>query len=215
MPQVVTFDIDTVSRDRRYLNQGDIDKVIYATEYSDLHYLATLCSQNKLGVIPPSSLPSSDKDVLTLDQQGLLAVYVGREGCAEAGRDISIFSPTSTPCVSAVDVSIVTQVLVPILDQRNADGTSIFEAFGDRHRAARAPNEIVMLVVDCSASMDNRCGFIDVEANEDAFSGNVESSSVSANTSSIVEDAAYELPSLVELKGEINAVFLGRVRKNL
>lgn len=213
--QVVTFDIDTVSRDRRYLDQGDIDKIIYATEYSDLHYLATLCSQNKLGVIPPSSLPSSEKDVLTLDRQGLLAVYVGREGCAEAGRDISIFSPTSTPCVSAVDVSIVTQVLVPILNQRNADGTSVFEAFGDRHRAARAPDEIVMLVVDCSASMENRCGFIDVEANEDAFSDNVESDRVSANAGSIMEDAAYELPSLVELKGEIIAVFLGRVRKNL
>jgi hypothetical protein len=212
--QVVAFDIDMVSRGCGYLDQEDIDKVIYATEYSDLHYLATLCSQNKLGVIPPSSLPSSDKDVLTLDHQGLLAVYVGREACAEAGRDISIFSPTSSPCVSAVDVSIVTQVLVPILNQRNANGTSVFEAFGDRHRAAKPPDEIVMLVVDCSASMEDRCGFIDVEANEDAFSDDVDPDSVSDNAGPITEDTAYELPSLVELKGKILAVFLGCVRKS-
>ncbi|KAF2789615.1 hypothetical protein K505DRAFT_341133 [Melanomma pulvis-pyrius CBS 109.77] len=199
--QVVAFDIDTVNRGRRYLDGGDVDKVISATEYSDLHYLGSLCSQNKLGVLPPSSLPSADKNVLTLDRQGLLAVYVGRQSCAEAGRDISLFSPTSTPCVSGVDVAIVTQTLVPILNQRNSDGTVIFEAFGDNHRRIKDPDEIVMLVVDCSASMSERCGFSDVEANEDAYDpDDSDSRSASQDSDSIVEDEAYEQPTLTELK---------------
>jgi hypothetical protein len=104
--------------------------------------------------------------------------------------------------------------LTTLLNQRNANGTSVFEAFGDRHRAAKPPDEIVMLVVDCSASMEDRCGFIDVEANEDAFSDDVDPDSVSDNAGPIAEDTAYELPSLVELKGKILAVFLGCVRKS-
>jgi len=63
---VVAFDIDAVNTISRYADQGDITKVIAAAEYSDLQYLANLCSRNKLGVLHPSTLPSADPPVLTL-----------------------------------------------------------------------------------------------------------------------------------------------------
>jgi hypothetical protein len=80
-----------------------------------------------------------------------------------------MFRPTSSVIEEAVDVSIITQLLIPILERRNADGTAIFESFGDHTRQVKDPDEIVMLCVDASASMDDRCGFIDVEENEDGI----------------------------------------------
>jgi len=77
-----------------------------------------------------------------------------------------MFRPTSSVVEEAVDVSIITQLLIPILERRNADGTAVFEAFGDHTRQVKDPDEIVVLCVDASASMDDRCGFIDVEENE-------------------------------------------------
>ncbi|KAF2114818.1 hypothetical protein BDV96DRAFT_575954 [Lophiotrema nucula] len=197
---VVAFDVDAINTSKRYTH--DIDRVIGPGEYSDLQHLAMMCSRNKLSVLPPSSLPSADPPVLTLDRLGNLAVYVGRQACGEAGRDIMMFRPTTSSGEESVDVSIITQLLVPVLNRRNADGTAVFEAFGDQHRRLKDPDEIVMLCVDCSSSMDERCGFIDVETNEDAVDSvsGAEASSSSAPVSRHQEDARFERLALDELK---------------
>jgi hypothetical protein len=141
--------------------------------------------------------------VLTLDQEGSLAVYIGRAGCGgEPGRDILIFRPTSAEDEEGVDVSVITQVLEPIITQRIADGTAIFEAYGDQHRKLVAPDEITMLCIDLSKSMSDRCGFIDIQSNEDSdmrLSGNVYTNdAISSQTN--VEDPAFPLPDSDELK---------------
>ncbi|ORX96291.1 hypothetical protein BCR34DRAFT_619726 [Clohesyomyces aquaticus] len=205
-PQVTVFDVDAITTISRYADKGDAGRLIAASELSDLQYLATLCSRNKLGVLHPSTLPSAEPPVLTLDRNGLLAVYVGRQACGEAGRDINLFRPTSANVEESVDVSIITQLIIPILERRQADGTAVFEAFGDQHRRLRDPDEIIMLAVDCSASMNGRCGFIDVEENEDAFDDlglDEDSDDATDDTTSeaeLHEDPAVERPALDELK---------------
>jgi hypothetical protein len=104
------------------------------------------------------------------DRFDFLAMYVGRQACGEAGRDINMFRPTSTVIEEAVHVSIITQLLVPILGQRNADGTGVFESFGDHTRQVKDPDKIFMVCIDASASMNDHCEFIDVEDNEDQLS---------------------------------------------
>jgi hypothetical protein len=63
---VLAFDADAVNTMSRYTDRGDVAKVVAAAEYSDLQYLANLCSRNRLGVLHPSALPSADPPVLTL-----------------------------------------------------------------------------------------------------------------------------------------------------
>ncbi|KAJ8116748.1 hypothetical protein OPT61_g1881 [Boeremia exigua] len=163
--KMVTFNSDAVAFNARYPDKN-ISTVVAHAEVSNLQYLATMCSSNHLSVIPPADLPSSSPPVLTLDRQGFLSVYVGREACGVAGRDILMFRPLSSE--EAVDVSIITQLLVPILARRNADGTVVFEAYGSQHREIKDPDEAVVVCVDLSTSMNLRCGFTDVEENEDA-----------------------------------------------
>ncbi|KAJ4353723.1 uncharacterized protein N0V89_005453 [Didymosphaeria variabile] len=198
--QVLSFDIDTIVSSSRYADGGDVTKVLSPTELSDLQYLSGLCSRNHLGVIHPSSLPSTDPPVLTLDRAGLLAVYVGRQACGQAGRDINMFRPTSTVVEEAVDVSIITQLLIPILGRYAADGTAVFESFGDRTRQIKEPNEIIMLCVDASSSMNWRCGFDDIEENEDAGGSSdiADCSVLEAETD--IENAGFDRPALDELK---------------
>lgn len=200
-PQIVSFDIDAVSTSKRYADQGKIDRVISSTEYSDLQYLATLCSRNKLAVVHPSTLPSATPPTLTLDRNGLLAVFVGRQGCAVAGRDIGMFRPTSRETES-VDVSIITQLLVSILDRRNADGTAIFEAFSDHQRQIRDPDEVLMFVLDCSASMNDRCGFVDVQENEEAVEVNPRSRSLDEELAEEGPSREFEWSEVDDLKGK-------------
>jgi len=140
--------------------------------------------------------------VLTLDRECSLAVYIGRAGCTEAGRDILIFRPTSANEEETVDVTIITQVLEPILTQRKADGTAIFEAYGDQHRKVVAPDEIAVICIDLSQSMKERCGFVDVESNEDADARINRRPSANLQKSSVVmtENPAYHLPDSDELR---------------
>ncbi|KAF9695209.1 hypothetical protein EKO04_006853 [Ascochyta lentis] len=164
--KVVTFNSDLVAFTDRYLDKS-IDAVIAEAEYTNLQYLATMCSNNGVSVLPPADLPSASPPVLTIDRHGSLAVYVGREGCGgEPGRDILTFRPLSGE--EAVDVSVITQLLVPILERRKADGTAVFEAYGSHHRQIKDPDEAVVVCVDLSTSMNSRCGFNDVEESEDA-----------------------------------------------
>jgi hypothetical protein len=197
--QVMGFDLDALNTSRRYIDQGDITKLITTAEYLDLQYLACLCSRNKLRVIHPSALPSTDPPVLTLDRACLLAVYVGRQACGEPGRDIDMFRPTSDVVEETVDVSIITQLITPTLEQRAADGTAVFESFGDQNRLVKDPHEIVVLCVDASASMQDRSGFIDIEENEDA-NDLVDKDAGPQDPGDDEEDLRLDRPALDELK---------------
>jgi hypothetical protein len=176
--------------------------VIAQAEYSNLQYLATMCSNSGLSVVPPSDLPSASPPVLTLDRHGFLAVYVGREGCGGApGKDILTFRPLVGE--EAVDVSVLTQLLIPILERRKADGTAVFEAYGNHHRQIKDQDEAVIVCVDLSMSMDERCGFIDIEQSEDADASIRQA--VNKNSMTItgppVETPGGERLALDELKG--------------
>lgn len=161
--QVLAFNADTVRLSSLYAHGEEINNIISPAEFLDLTYLANPCSRNGLSVAPPASLASASAPVLTLDRYGYLAVNVGRAACGEVGRDILIFRPTGSSEKEAVDMSIITQLLKPILSKRNADGTIVFEAYGDHHRKLTAPDEITMICVDLNRSMDDRCGFFDVK----------------------------------------------------
>jgi hypothetical protein len=166
IPQITILDLNKLNSTPSYADKGGLGHVIPPRELSDLSHLSALCSRNKLSVLPPASLPSSDAPALTLDRDGLLSVYVGRAPCAQPGKDISIFRPTEGGEVS-VDVSIITQLLVPILAQRESEGTSIFDAFGDGIRQFKSPDEVIMVVVDCSHSMSENSDFIELKDDSD------------------------------------------------
>ncbi|KAG9196251.1 hypothetical protein G6011_01372 [Alternaria panax] len=121
--QVLVCNFDTVRTSPRYVDGGDISKLISPAEYIDLTYLANLCSRNQLSVTPLASLASAPAPVLTLDRYSYLAVYVGLAGYAEASRDLLMFRPASDSEEEAVDISIIRQLLEPILADRKADGT--------------------------------------------------------------------------------------------
>lgn len=199
--QVIMFDPDKVHSSLFYADADDVNKIISPAEYTDLYYLATLCSRNQLVVAPPDKLASVTAPALTLDRDGFLAVYVGRAVCAvDPARDILMFRPTTTSEEEGVDVSIITQLLEPILAARNADGTIVFEAYGQPHRKLNRPDEILVLCVDLSISMDARCGFRDVEANED------DNTSLQRNVHArigqvMTENAQISLPGPDDLKG--------------
>ncbi|CAN9388920.1 unnamed protein product [Alternaria sp. RS040] len=205
--QVLVFDPDAARTSSRYVDSNDVKNVISPAEYVDLTYLANLCSRNQLSVIPPARLASASVPVLTLDRDGFLAVYVGRAGCAEAGRDILMFRPASMSEEEAVDVSIITQLLEPILAQRKADGSIVFEAYGDSHRKLTAPDEITMICVDLSSSMDERCGFDDIQNSEDAEEEMQEQvrSTVAPPQAPVEENSAFDLPGPDELKEYIRS----------
>jgi len=104
----VAFNTDAVALSNHYPDK-DINTIVAQAEGSNLQYLATMCSNNQLGVTAPADLPSADPPVLTLNRQGFLAVYVGREACGGVvGRDILTFRPLSGE--EAVDVSVITQL---------------------------------------------------------------------------------------------------------
>ncbi|KAE8873449.1 hypothetical protein PTNB73_00081 [Pyrenophora teres f. teres] len=201
--QVVTFNTDTIRSSQRYADGGDVSKIISAAGYTDLTYLASLCSRNGLTVVDPAELASIDAPVLTLDREGSLSVYVGREACGSPGRDILMFRPTLKAEAEAVDVSIITGLLEPILIERAANGTVVFEAYGSHHRRVTSPDEITMICVDLSQSMNTRCDFEDVKENEDAYADLQSHPGTVGDTpedSDDLEDPAFHLPDPDELK---------------
>ncbi|KAI8940670.1 hypothetical protein NX059_001941 [Plenodomus lindquistii] len=118
-----------------------------------------------------------------------------------------MFRPLSAEEEDAVDVSVISDLLEPILARRTADGTLIFEAYGDHHRKAIDPDEITMFCVDLSSSMGDRCDFTDLQTNEDddkRLRLNIQSQANKREFSS-TENAAYHLPTPDELKEYLKA----------
>jgi hypothetical protein len=103
-----------------------------------------------------------------------------------------------------VDVAIITQLLVPILEKREADGTAIFDLFGSsQKRKAGTPTEIIMFCVDCSSSMKRSSDFeeINIETSQgDALE------KLSAVTDVDIETSIYFNATLDEMKGRLEHV---------
>lgn len=197
---VSCLDINSLNANYHYEDAGDLDQVLIRQELSDVHHLAALCERNNLAVLSPLSLASAKAPVLTMDRDGLLAVYTGRQACALPGQDIALFRPTKTPTEATVDVAIIMQLLAPILEQRKADGTSVFDAFGGSHtRRFDTPDEILIFCVDCSASMDTAAGFMDIE---DTDQSQAESTQALMPERDVRDtDGSYTTPGLDDLKG--------------
>ncbi|THW71835.1 hypothetical protein D6D19_07040 [Aureobasidium pullulans] len=129
----------------------------------NLHQLASLCGKASLSVVRPSLLSSVAPEHLTFDEQGHVAVYTGKAGCAGPGEDTVIFRPMhgeETPNMGQVE-----QRLAPILQAYEEDGTNVFDILGSSAtRSLDEPDEIVMFCVDCSASMDSSTDLMGIDA---------------------------------------------------
>ncbi len=80
---------------------------------------------------------------------------------------INIFRPTRGG-EETVDVAIITQLIAPLLQQREEDGTYIFDSFGEAYeRKARRPDELIMFCVDCSRSMGQPSDFDELKEEDD------------------------------------------------
>jgi hypothetical protein len=99
-----------------------------------------------------------------------------------------------------VDVAIITQLLAPILQKREADGTAIFDLFGtSQKRKAGTPDEIIVFCVDCSNSMKQSSGLEEI---------NVEESSQGSPTEELLAVRDTEIsPTLDEMKGRAQTRF--------
>jgi hypothetical protein len=207
--QITTLDLNLLNSMSGYASKGDIDSIIPPRELADLNHLSALCSRNEFSVLAPSALSSAESPALTLDREGLLAVYVGRAPCAQPGQDISIFRPMKGG-EETIDVAVVAQLLVPILEERESEGTAIFDAFGDGfQRKFKAPDEIVMVCVDCSNSMSQDTDFIEIKDNE-GEEGESDFAVAPAQGSAVADDSTFFCATLDEMKSKVSSHSLFR-----
>lgn len=143
-----------------------LQEVISPSDLRNLHQLANICGKVSLSVVRPSLLSSVAPEHLTFDSQGHLAVYTGKAGCAAPGRDTILFRPMhgeETPNLGQVE-----QLLAPILETYEQDGTNVFDVLGSsKARALEQPDEIVMFAVDCSASMSSATDLLGIDTGGD------------------------------------------------
>ncbi len=85
--EIVHFDLDNLNAHRRPEDIHDPGGDIGLYDLPNLFSLAALCEPNGLAVAAPAALPSSTAPALTLDRDGLMAVYVGRAPCAVPGQE--------------------------------------------------------------------------------------------------------------------------------
>jgi hypothetical protein len=151
--------------DNLFAHTQILHEIISPGDLRDLHQLANLCGKVSLSVIRPSLLSSVAAEHLTFDSEGHVAVYTGKAGCAAPGQDTVIFRPLhgeTTPNTGQVE-----QLLTPILQKYEQDGTNVFDVLGNSQtRALAEPDEIVMFAVDCSASMSSSTDLIGVDNTE-------------------------------------------------
>jgi Mg-chelatase subunit ChlD len=140
--------------------------IIAPEEVQDPGQLAALCAKVSLLVVKPSSLSTIAPEHLTFDQEGHVAVYTGKQGCAMPGEETIIFRPLhgeATPNLGRVE-----QLLAPTLRTHEQDGTDVLDAQGSSTtRALDAPDEIIVFAVDCSASMGRKADLIGIDADQD------------------------------------------------
>jgi hypothetical protein len=161
-PNVSAFCRDSLVSNYTYADNGSMAHFMDESELHELHYLAELCGRNKLAVHRPSQLTSAVAPCLTFDRNAHVAVYLGEQGCSEPGRSSLVFKPL-TGITETPHAAVVEQLIEPIIKTYEAEGTSLFDAFGGAAtRKLEAPDEILMFCVDCSASMRQATDFAEV-----------------------------------------------------
>ncbi|TKA69328.1 hypothetical protein B0A55_07453 [Friedmanniomyces simplex] len=143
----------SLASDYRYSDNGDVTCAWDEGELMEMHNLSEFCGRNKLAIHKPSQLAGAVAPCLTFDRRAHLAVYTGQEACgADPSRSTLMFRPMHG--TEGVDVAVIEQVFAGTLKQHEADGTAVFDALGGAAvRRLQSPDEIVMFVVDTSASM--------------------------------------------------------------
>lgn len=160
LARIISFDMDVLFS--KGVSVPDREQQIIAGHELELSHLAVLCGRNGLSVVAPSRLANSSAPALTLYGNALGAVYCGRQPCGDPGSDFMIYRPTRGGDTT-IDPAVVTQLIAPILTTRQADGSAVFDAPGDvTQRKIETPDEILMVCIDCSASMSSNAGFIDM-----------------------------------------------------
>ena len=176
----------------RYTDAGEVSAAIDEGELSELNHLAELCGRNKLAVHRPSQLSSAVTPCLTFDRNAHLAVYTGEQPCGDPGRSSILFRPQHGE--EAIDSAVIEQLIAPILQTYEADGTAVFDTLGGAAvRRLQAPDEILMFCVDCSASMRGATDF--EEVNDDVPFGND-----SADIQTYVEAEFFNRASFDDMK---------------
>src|SRR2546421_10713601 len=197
--EITIFDMNVLYANDRFDKYTNSELMFSKREMKDLNHLAVMSSRHQLSIVSPDRLGSAPQPVLTLDRHGLGAVYLGRQACGQPGKDFLVFCPTrGGECT--IDIAIVTQLLKPILASREADGSAVLDSIGDPiRRRIEDPDELLMICVDCSASMREPAGFEDITLEETEPSQNPVQSQLSDQIQDIVPD------SLEGMKEEISA----------
>jgi hypothetical protein len=126
---------------------------------TDLKYLASLCEDTSMAVVRPRKLPTASVPCLTLSGAGNLAVNLGHAPCS---HNMLIFMPLSG-AEQELDATIAEQLLEPIVQARELDGTAGFDIFSTSYtRKSTIPSELLMFVVDASNSMDESSDFAEL-----------------------------------------------------
>lgn len=179
----------------RYADAGDVNAAIDLAELSELNHLAELCGRNRLAVHKPSQLSSAVTPCLTFDRNAHLAVYTGEQPCGAPGQSSILFRPQHGD--DTIDAAVIEQLIAPILQYYESDGTAVFDALGGAAvRRLENPDEILMFCVDNSASMRQPTDFEEVNDVE-AFA------SQEPDIQSYVEADFYNRASFEEMKEQI------------
>ena len=159
--EITTFSSRALLDNYRYEDSGNVDFAIDQNDMMELEGLAEFCGRNKLAVHKPSQLQSAIVPCLTFDRNAHLAVYLGQETCGTPGHSTIIFRPNHGE--ETIDTAVIEQLISPIMQGYEAEGTAVFDAFGGATvKRLQAPDEILMFCVDVSASMRQPSDFAEV-----------------------------------------------------
>ena len=190
--EVTAFSINRLNSNYRYRDAGNASAAVDFSELTELGHMAELCGRNKLAVHKPSQLASAVAPSLSFDRNAHLAVYTGEQPCGDPGRSSLLFRPKHGE--ESIDSAVVEQLIAPVLQRYEADGTAVFDAFGGAAvRRQQRPEEILMFCVDCSASMRQDTDFEEVNDESPTFSQD-------SDAQAIVEAEFYNRASFDDMK---------------
>lgn len=121
---------------------GSEGSALKLDELCDLLHLADICGRNGLAVHRPTQLASAVAPCLAFDRNAHLAVYTGEQPCGAPGHSSIIFRPQHGE--ETIDPSVIEQLIAPIIERFEQDGSAVFDAFGGAEvRRMQDPDEII------------------------------------------------------------------------
>ena len=142
----------------------------------DVKQLCTQLSAGPFAIISPMDLNGGNTSVLTFDERSWLAVFVGYQPCGVPPKkyiphftrphgSTTLFCPTKGGD-TYVDVAMVTQAIAR--KRENHSEEEDFDSFGYAASVnASPPEEIIMICLDTSASMNSDADFPDMNMDND------------------------------------------------